>query len=143
MSFSRSDFSAVVFKRMRKASTPRRYQLMLQILLIFVIRDMDPSVAKNILRLIWASIPDSIIIFPEIENALKNDLSLEEIKDIYNFYIEAVSIEAPKLSKPRTLKQLCRTMIRSRLCKNDLWLPSAINKLYIPLTLKGFLNLDD
>ncbi|KAF8767894.1 hypothetical protein HNY73_020776 [Argiope bruennichi] len=137
-----SDFTGAVFTKIRSTLTPRRYHLLLQILWIFFTKDTNPSGAENTLRLIWASVPDPIIIFYEVENALKHVLGPEEMKDIYNFYAKSVGIEVSKC-EPRSLKQLCRTMIRRQICSKDLWLPDIINKFDIPKTLKEFLNLDE
>ncbi|GBN56383.1 hypothetical protein AVEN_73428-1 [Araneus ventricosus] len=128
-----------VLREAKKWMSPRRYYLMVQILLIFF---TSPTIsAAECLRLLWSSLPDAFLSLEEIEMALQAGLSSEIIRAVYDFYSRAVGMY-PTSVEPRSLKHLSRVTVRRMLWENGCWIPDGIKLTGVPRELESFLNLE-
>ncbi|GBO31294.1 hypothetical protein AVEN_45375-1 [Araneus ventricosus] len=122
-------------------SLPRQ-TLLLQVFWIYLIKSKNPPEATAFLRLIWNSVPDSLLSLREIKEVFKEGVSSAETTDVYNFYSEAVGEFHPDVA-PRKLQHYSRTAIRRRLNQNGHWLPDGIKETGLPKKLQSYLNLEE
>ncbi|GBO36327.1 hypothetical protein AVEN_181267-1 [Araneus ventricosus] len=120
----------------------QRQTLLLQVFWIYLIKSKNPQEATAFLRLIWNSVPDSLLSLREIKEAFEEGFSSAETTDIYNFYSKAVGELHPDVV-PRKLKHYSRTIIRRRLSQNGHWLPDGIKEIDLPKKLQSYLNLEE
>ncbi|GBN75416.1 hypothetical protein AVEN_27104-1 [Araneus ventricosus] len=97
--------------------------------------------ASEALRLIWCSVPDAYISFKEIKRAFRGILRVEELKNIYDFYAEGVG-EFSESVQPSSLQHLRRSIIRSTLRENQIWIPEGLRQTCLPKAIMSFLNLE-
>ncbi|CAL1262280.1 unnamed protein product [Larinioides sclopetarius] len=69
-------------------------------------------------------------------------LSSETIRDVYDFYSGAVGA-CHAYAEARSLKHLCRSVVRRMLCESGFWIPDGIKLTGVPRGLESFLNLED
>ncbi|GBN04930.1 hypothetical protein AVEN_275561-1 [Araneus ventricosus] len=135
-----ADLSPDALIRHESWMSQERNHLLLQIFWIYLTRWEDIPAAYEALRLIWNSIPHPYISSAEIEKAYTGVLSSEEIKDIYEFYVEAVG-EGTSEVQSRSLKHYCRTTMLSILWQSNQWLPEGIQQIGLPNKLQAYLKL--
>ncbi|GBN42791.1 hypothetical protein AVEN_236494-1 [Araneus ventricosus] len=97
--------------------------------------------ASEALRLICCSIPDAYISFKEIKRAFRGIFRAEELKNIYGFYAKAVG-EFFDSVQLRSLQHLCRSIMRSTVRGNQIWIPESLRQTSLPKSIESFLNLE-
>ncbi|GBO34093.1 hypothetical protein AVEN_186360-1 [Araneus ventricosus] len=98
------------------------------------------AAATECLRLIWSSIPSPLLSFREVYLSLEGALSHDERAQLYCCY--AVIVGGFHLRvRPRSLKHLSRTAVRSIMWKNGHYLPDGIRNAGLPKELQEYLNL--
>ncbi|GBM41320.1 hypothetical protein AVEN_241480-1 [Araneus ventricosus] len=97
--------------------------------------------AVDALRLIWRSIPDSIITSEEFRSRFENIFSLNHLTRVERFY-QGVIGETPSGPEPRSLQHYCRTTIRAALSKN-FQLPDGISRVGLPNRLQAYVRLEN
>ncbi|GBO14736.1 hypothetical protein AVEN_120361-1 [Araneus ventricosus] len=119
----------------------RRNFLVLQIVWTFQeVQRRGRRGAVDSLRLIWKSIPDSIITSEEFRSRFENILSLNYLTRVERFYHGVIG-ETPSDPEPRSLQHYCRTTIRAALSKN-FQLPDGISRVGLPNRLQAYVRLE-
>ncbi|GFY41470.1 SOCS box domain-containing protein [Trichonephila inaurata madagascariensis] len=115
-----------------------RYFLLIQMMKIFL-QTPEPSATESV-RLIWNSVPDSLISLNELNQYYGAIMDSEVLEAIFEFYSEAVGSK-PSYCQPRALKHLSKCTVRSVMEMNGQLCPKNIEKLFIPRELRTYLKL--
>ncbi|GBL62840.1 hypothetical protein AVEN_126533-1 [Araneus ventricosus] len=127
-------------ERLRKAEERKKREIIHQMLQIIWMhidcrQHHCTEDASEALRLIWCSVLDAYISFKEIKRAFRGIFIAEELKNIYDFYAEAVG-ESSESVEPRSLQHLCRSIIRRTLRENQIWIPEGLRQMCLPKAIE-------
>ncbi|GBN02394.1 hypothetical protein AVEN_173826-1 [Araneus ventricosus] len=139
--FYRSDMSHEALNEHTKWATTVRSHQLLQLLCIYLKRNLRVSAAFEALQYVWNSTADPFLGFEEIGKAFERVLSPEEVDDLYSFYIQAVR-KFEEESQPRSLEHICRINVRRILLECNRWIPDAVKQLGLPSPLQSYVNLE-
>ncbi|GFV29734.1 SOCS box domain-containing protein [Trichonephila clavipes] len=117
-----------------------RYFLLVQMMKI-LLQSPWPSASESV-KLIWSSVPDSLISFNELKRYYGAVLDSEALNNIYDFYSEAVGSKT-SYCQPRSLKHLCKCTVRSVMEMNGQLCPKNIEALFIPREVRTYLKLQE
>ncbi|GFY43172.1 SOCS box domain-containing protein [Trichonephila inaurata madagascariensis] len=101
----------------------------------------EPSASESV-RLIWSSVPDSLISLNELNQYYGAVMDFEVIKSIFEFYSGAVEIK-PSYCQPRSLMHLSKCTVRSVMEMNGQLCPKNIENIFIPRELRTYLKLQE
>ncbi|KAF8770311.1 hypothetical protein HNY73_017857 [Argiope bruennichi] len=123
--------------------TEERHLLILEIALVFA---LPPSDGLTALQMLWRSIPDPFITFPELTSVLPGVPSPKLIEDITNFTKQITGEDVTEDYQPRRLKHYCRTTIRNILSNNNnnnMQFSTKISELRLPPAVDSYMRLQN
>ncbi|XP_055951441.1 uncharacterized protein LOC129987491 [Argiope bruennichi] len=120
----------------------KREIMLLQLLWFYKQKWRNASASLDAVRLVWNSVPDRFLNIDEMTTFFeKIGLASNKIKEVYNFYSQAIDkLDYPL--EPRSLQHYSRITVRRILYENNQWLPEGIKKIGLPPKLQRYLNLD-
>ncbi|KAF8770353.1 hypothetical protein HNY73_017898 [Argiope bruennichi] len=120
----------------------KRDLMLVQLLWFYNQKGRDAAASLDAVRLVWNSVHDIFLNMDEMTTVFeKIGLTSNEIKEVYNFYFQAID-KLDCTLEPRSLQHYSRITVRRILYENNQWLPEGIKKIGLPPKLQRYLNLD-
>ncbi|KAF8791294.1 uncharacterized protein LOC129960354 [Argiope bruennichi] len=116
--------------------------LMLQLLIIALKISKGGCVITlcAVFHLLWNAVGAPFLSSLEINRFFSEILNQNERYVIQWFYTKVMG-EIHERVEPRSLKHICRTVVRKRLYIGKQWIPDAIVQLNLPVELESYVNL--